>query len=64
VLAAVSEQDDRRRGLLADREQRAEIGVGRDYDAIILCGVVEDLLIRGGLHPEFTDVDGRRDRRG
>jgi hypothetical protein len=45
VLAAVSEQDHRRRCLLAEREERSEIGVGRDHDAIILCGVVEDLLV-------------------
>ncbi len=45
VLAAVSEQDDRRRGLLSGRQERAEVGVGGDHDAVITGGAVEDLLV-------------------
>ena len=58
VLAAVSEQDDRRRGLPTDGEERAEVGVGRDHDAVILGGAVEDLVVGRGLHAEVADVDG------
>jgi hypothetical protein len=31
--------------LLADREEHAEVGVGRDDDAVILGGVVKDVLV-------------------
>lgn len=58
VLAAVAEEDHRRSGVLAARKQGAEVGVGRDDDAVVGGGVVEDLLVGCCRHAELADVHG------
>jgi len=58
MLAAMPEEDDRRPGFLPRREERSEIGVGGDDDAILIGGSVEDCVVGGGLHAELADVHG------
>jgi hypothetical protein len=45
LLAAVAEQDGRRLGLAACCEERPEVGVGRDRDAVLLSRPVEHRLV-------------------
>ena len=58
MLAAVPKQDYRRRRLLADCKQRAEIGIGRNHDALFSRREVEDFFVGGSVHVERTDMHG------
>ena len=55
------EQDDRRACGRGPGEQGAELGVGRDEDAVLGPGELKDLGVLGALHPKLAvdyDYDG------
>ncbi len=71
-MALCSEEHDRRLALLSQREERAEIGIGRDDCTAFIPGTLENFLIGGGLPPVIPHMDGimpglsqslRKDRR-
>lgn len=55
-LRPAPEENDRRKLLAAKCEQRAEIGVGGNEDAILSRGAVEDLLVVRRLQSVVADV--------
>lgn len=52
------EDDQRGHRLVCEREQRAEIGVGRHDDTVFDRGMLENDLVVGTLKPVFTHMDG------
>jgi len=46
------------KSLPAKRNQRPEVGVGRDEHTVFLLCAFEDRLVAGGLHAVVADVDG------
>src|SRR6185503_18499863 len=52
------EDDQRRRRLVREREQSAEIGVGRHEDSVFDCGMLQDDYVVGTLKAAFTHMDG------
>jgi hypothetical protein len=57
VPVTVSKHDDGRNERLPGRQQRAEVGVGRDERASFARGAVEDLHVARGLEAVGADVD-------
>lgn len=51
------EDHHRRLGGSELSEDGPEIGVRRDEDSTLVAGTVEDLSVRGLLHPQVADVD-------
>jgi hypothetical protein len=56
AIGAAAEEHERGEALAAEGEQSAEIGVGRDENALLLLRALEDLLVSCGLHPVVADV--------
>ena len=57
-LRAVAKQNDRRLALVACSQERAEVGVGGNHNALLMLSANEDLLVGGGLHVVIADMRG------
>ena len=57
ALGPAAEKDHGRRTLGAQREERGEIGVGRNQHALFRLSTLEHIAIAGRLHPIVADVD-------
>ena len=53
-----SEEHDRRLTLLSQREQSAEIGIGRDENAAFIPGALENLAVCGCVQTVIAHMDG------
>lgn len=56
ALGSSSEEHDGRNALAAESEQRAEVCIGGDEEAVLVAGAFEDLLVARGLHVVVADA--------